>query len=196
HPAGTDAVNLCPPLRFMVLSAAQITRMSQLLDQALELDPEGRRRWLEGLPAEHRDLEAALRRALLREGTDSSRVAPIDTLPELHTEDDLSAAADTLRPGARVGPYELVRMLGKGGMAQVWFARRADGAYQRDVALKLPLELRLREAIAPRFVRERDILASLEHSNIARFYDAGITQDERPYLALEFVDGKDIVVWA
>ena len=180
----------------MVLSAAQITRMSQLLDEALELDPESRRHWLQTLPPEHRDLEPALRRALFREGSDNPGGVRLDTLPKVGAADS-SLAADTLIPGARVGPYELVRMLGKGGMAQVWLARRADGAYQRDVALKIPVDLHLREAIAPRFARERDILASLEHSNIARFYDAGVTQDERqPYLALELVDGKNLTAWA
>ena len=59
-------------------------------------------------------------------------------------------------------------------MAEVWLARRADGAFKRDVALKLPLLTRRRKDLEQRFAHERDILASLEHPNIARFYDAGI----------------------
>lgn len=98
--------------------------------------------------------------------------------------------ASGLNPGARVGPYELIRLLGSGGMAEVWLARRADGAFKRDVALKLPLFTRRRKDLAQRFVHERDILASLEHPNIARFYDAGVDADGLPYLSMEYVRGK------
>ena len=72
-------------------------------------------------------------------------------------------------------------------MAEVWLARRADGAFKREVALKLPLLTQLRKDLAQRFARERDILASLEHPHIARLYDAGIDDGGRPYLAMEFV---------
>jgi hypothetical protein len=59
-------------------------------------------------------------------------------------------------------------LFGAGGMAEVWLAKRADGAFKREVALKLPMVSRLRKALEERFIRERDILASLEHPNIAR----------------------------
>ena len=59
-------------------------------------------------------------------------------------------------------------------MAEVWLARRADGAFKREVALKLPMLTQLRADLEPRFARERDILASLEHPHIARLYDAGV----------------------
>jgi serine/threonine-protein kinase len=96
------------------------------------------------------------------------------------------------RPGAMIGPYQLERMLGEGGMGQVWLATRADGLYQRRVALKL-----LRPGLADpnlrlRFTRERQILARLEHPHIARLLDAGISGDSQPYLALEYVDGEPI----
>ena len=108
----------------------------------------------------------------------------------------LSARADggtaVLAPGDRVGPYRLKRELGAGGMADVWLAERADGAFTRDVALKLPMVSRLRRDLAQRFARERDILARLEHPHIARLYDAGVTDDGLPYLAMEYVDGQPI----
>ena len=91
--------------------------------------------------------------------------------------------------------YELVRELGSGGMAEVWLARRADGAYRRDVALKLPRLARLRKNLERFYERERDILASLEHPNIARLYDAGLTPDGLPYLALEDVRGQPLTTW-
>ncbi len=101
----------------------------------------------------------------------------------------------TLLPGERVGPYQLMRLLGVGGMAQVWLAQRADGAFKREVALKLPLVTRMRKELESRFVRERDILAGLEHPNIARLYDGGIDADGLPYLAMEYVQGQKLTAW-
>ena len=101
----------------------------------------------------------------------------------------------TLKTGDRVGPYELVRELGSGGMAEVWLARRADGAYKREVALKLPKLTRLRRNLERHYERERDILASLEHPNIARLYDAGLAPDGLPYLAMEYVQGQPLTAW-
>ena len=100
-----------------------------------------------------------------------------------------------LEAGDRVGPYRLLRPIGSGGMADVWLAERDDGAFAREVALKLPLVSRLRRDLAVRFARERDILARLEHPHIARFYDAGVSADGLPYLAMEYVDGRPITTW-
>ncbi len=103
--------------------------------------------------------------------------------------------ASGLNEGDFVGPYELIRLLGAGGMAEVWLARRADGAFKRDVALKLPLLTRRRNDLEQRFVHERDILASLEHPNIARFYDAGVDTEGLPYLSMEYVKGQTLMAW-
>ena len=94
-----------------------------------------------------------------------------------------------------VGPYQLIRQLGTGGMAEVWLAQRADGAFKRSLALELPTAMGLRPDIAKRFARERDILAGLEHPNIARYYDAGVSQERLPYLAMEYVHGEPITQW-
>src|SRR5690606_32996928 len=99
------------------------------------------------------------------------------------------------RPDALIGPYKLERLLGEGGMGQVWLASRADGLYQRRVALKL-----LRPGLADpnlrlRFTRERQILARLGHPHIARLLDAGISADNQPYLALDYVEGEPITDW-
>ena len=104
-------------------------------------------------------------------------------------------SASGLGPGGRVGPYELVRLLGTGGMAEVWLAKRADGAFKREVALKLPTVNRLRKDLEERFIRERDILASLEHPNIARLYDGGLDAQGLPYLAMEYVPGQALTTW-
>ena len=80
-------------------------------------------------------------------------------------------------------------------MAEVWLARRADGAFRREVALKLPLLGRPRADLEQRFARERDILASLEHPNIARLYDAGVDPSGLPYLSMEYVKGRPLTHW-
>jgi serine/threonine protein kinase/Tfp pilus assembly protein PilF len=110
-------------------------------------------------------------------------------------DDPTQAGASGLDAGDFVGPYELIRLLGAGGMAEVWLARRADGAFKRDVALKLPLLTRQRQDLAPRFVHERDILSSLEHPHIARLYDAGVDAEGLPYLSMEYVKGQPLLAW-
>jgi hypothetical protein len=77
-------------------------------------------------------------------------------------------------------------------MGSVWLAERIDGLLNRQVALKLPHGAWPHAQLAERLQRERDILAGLEHPNIARLYDAGLTTDGQPYLALEYVEGKPI----
>ncbi|HEY2677352.1 MAG TPA: protein kinase [Steroidobacteraceae bacterium] len=167
----------------MTLSVSQMAVMSRLLDEALPLDEAGRRLWLEALPAEHQDLRQYLREALL---SPQERI-PLDGIG--------GALGEALKPGARIGPYELLRCLGAGGMAEVWLARRADGAFKREVALKLPMFSHLRADLEQRFARERDILASLEHPHIARLYDAGVDPKGLPYLSMEFVQGEPLTDW-
>jgi len=173
-----------------------MARMSQLLDEALPLDEAGRRAWLESLPPEHRDLAPALREALLPEEAQAENLQALMSLPKLAVADHMtSAVASGLKPGARVGPYELMRLLGTGGMAEVWLSRRADGAFKREVALKLPRLAHAPAGLEARFARERDILASLEHPHIARLYDAGVEPEGLPYLAMEYVQGKPLIEW-
>ena len=103
----------------------------------------------------------------------------------------LDAMADSESAGAIVGAYRLLRRIGEGGMGTVWLAERADGLLQREFALKLP-NCAWRPDLVARMARERDILSTLEHPNIARLYDAGVTPEGRPYLALEYVAGRSI----
>ncbi len=167
--------------------------MSRLLDEALPLDAAGRRDWLDELSPEYRELAQYLREALLPGDSQAAELKSLSTLPKLGAADhEAPVAASGLQPGARVGPYELIQLLGAGGMAEVWLARRADGAFNRKVALKLPMLTQLRADLEQRFARERDILASLEHPLIARLYDAGIDPNGLPYLAMEYVPGQPL----
>jgi len=180
----------------MALSISQMAQMSQLLDEALALDEAGRRAWLERAAQRHPDLAAALREALLPGAAQAAELKALMSLPKLNAADEASApAASGLRSGALVGPYEIIRRLGAGGMAEVWLARRAEGALKREIALKLPMLNRLQAGLEARFARERDILASLEHPYIARLYDAGVDPQGLPYLAMEYVQGAPLTDW-
>jgi serine/threonine protein kinase len=176
----------------MRLTAPQMAQISRLLDQALPLDEAGRRLWLETLSDDYQDLAGPLRQALLPEFHDKN----FATFLQSGDLDDYGATAATgLQAGERVGPYELIRLLGAGGMAEVWLAKRADGVFKREVALKLPSLTRVRRELEQRFARERDILASLEHPHIARLYDAGIDPKGFPYLSMEYVQGELLTDW-
>ena len=92
--------------------------------------------------------------------------------------------------GRRFGPYRIVRPLGRGGMGAVYLAVRDDDQFHKEVAIKtLKFELESGSAVA-RFRHERQILAHLEHPNIARLLDGGTTEQGTPYIVLEYVDGR------
>ncbi len=156
-------------------------RLSPLLDALFELEPAERERHLAELRGTDPALAAELEELIsLEHGSEDFLLEPVVSM------------APSARSGAMVGPYRLELLLGEGGMGQVWQAARADGLYQRRVALKL-----LRPGLADpnlrlRFTRERQILARLEHPHIARLLDAGISNDSQPYLALEYVEGEPI----
>lgn len=164
------------------MDAERWQRLSPLLDALLELDPVARAERLSELRADDAELADQLTELIaLEEGHEDFLSEP------------LVAPQNTgMRPGVEVGTYRLESLLGEGGMGQVWLASRADGLYQRRVALKL-----LRPGLADtnlrtRFTRERQILARLAHPHIARLLDAGISRDGLPYLALEYVEGEPI----
>jgi non-specific serine/threonine protein kinase/serine/threonine-protein kinase len=94
--------------------------------------------------------------------------------------------------GRRFGPYRVTRELGRGGMGAVYLAERADGTFQQRVALKLVKRGMDIEQVVARFRAERQILASLEHPNIARLLDGGASDDGQPFLVMEYIDGQRI----
>ncbi len=158
-----------------------------LVDGALDQPPAVRRAWLTEAATEPtlRDEALAILDADARSNDFLERPALGPGLAALR------ASAEVPGTGARVGPYEVVRQLGSGGMGHVLLARRADDVYRHHVAIKLvdratdPSSLR-------RFRAERQILAGLEHPQIARLYDGGTTDDGCPYLVMEHVEGERI----
>ena len=97
-----------------------------------------------------------------------------------------------VRPGQRLGAWEIVRAVGEGGMGEVFEARRADGQYDGRAAVKLLKRGMDSAAVLRRFAQERQALARLSHPHIARLLDAGANADGLPYFVLEYVDGQSI----
>ncbi|MBL8205500.1 MAG: serine/threonine protein kinase [Blastocatellia bacterium] len=97
-----------------------------------------------------------------------------------------------LQAGQRIGAYKLLQELGQGGMGSVWLAQRADEQYQKRVAIKLIKRGMDSDEILSRFRDERQILASLDHPNIARLLDGGTTPDGLPYFVMEHIEGQPI----
>ncbi len=105
---------------------------------------------------------------------------------------ELLSDGNGLEAGARCGPYVLVRLIGRGGMGTVFLAERTDGELDQRVAIKFVPAAPVSAASRDRFLRERQILASLQHAGIAHLLDAGHTAAGQPYLVMEFVDGAPI----
>ncbi|HEY4449012.1 MAG TPA: serine/threonine-protein kinase [Steroidobacteraceae bacterium] len=178
----------------MDVTPATWAALSTLLDEALELDAVKRSEWLQRLAATQPALVPPLSRLLAAHAI-SETADVLARLPQLAAPVPGVAEASGLAVGELIGPYRLTRSIGSGGMAEVWLAERADGAFEREVALKLPRLALLRPDLAARFGHERDILARLEHPHIARFYDAGVSVDGLPYLAMEYVAGRPLIPW-
>ena len=109
--------------------------------------------------------------------------------------EEVLRSADGPAPGS-CGPYRLIRLLGSGGMGAVYLAERSDGEIQQKVAVKLLRADDHRAAWRSRFLKERQLLASLHHPSIVHVIDAGHTDDGRPYLVMEYVEGTPIDVYA
>ncbi|MBC7798245.1 MAG: serine/threonine protein kinase [Pyrinomonadaceae bacterium] len=97
------------------------------------------------------------------------------------------------RIGEIVGSYEIVREIGRGGMGTVYLAHRVNGDFRQEVAVKIVKRGMDTNFVVSRFRRERQILASLNHPNIARLFEGGTTTDGLPYFVMEFVDGQDLM---
>jgi tetratricopeptide (TPR) repeat protein len=130
-------------------------------------------------------------------GSDFSLKAELEKILDAHerTGPFLEESAAVMAPpwiGRRVGPYQLIELLGTGGMGEVYKAVRADEQFQQEVAIKLVRGGYDTKQILERFRAERQILATLSHANIARLLDGGATDEGMPYLAMELIEGERI----
>lgn len=106
----------------------------------------------------------------------------------------VEAETATVEDG-RIGPYRLVRTLGRGGMGTVYLAERVDGQFDQQVAIKVLRRGLDTDDVLRRFLAERHVMASLQHPHIARIFDGGTTDDGRPYFVMEYVDGIPLTAY-
>jgi serine/threonine-protein kinase len=170
--------------------------IDELFARALDVDPADRPGFLGAACQGDAELLRAVS-ALLDQHRAAAHIIGDSALefdPDLLSELEAADAADHLLHDAqlRVGPYRIVREIGRGGMGAVYLAERADGEFEKEVALKLVKRGMDTDEILARFRHERRILASLEHPSIARLYDGGVSDDGRPYIVMELVEGEPI----
>lgn len=176
--------------------------VDRILDEALDLPADVREAHVRRAAADDPELERLLLRLVDRLRTDegSALVPDRDVVLAAFSGDDPSlypgVGAEDMEPGTLVGPFRVLHRLGRGGMATVYEAERADGAYEQRVALKVLRRGVDTEDLLHRFLAERQILSSLNHPNIGRLLDGGAMATGRPYLVMELVDGEPITAWA
>ena len=169
------------------MDQAQVQRVRALFDALVDL------------PTSERD------DALERDAADDPAIR-VEVRALLHIADSQDFLTDDLRTtsldyddagmvGEHLGAYKLERVLGTGGMGTVFEATRDDAQFQKRVAIKLVMRSSAADLLVARFRLERQILARLEHRNIATLLDGGLTPDGRPYLVMEYVDGAPITAW-
>ncbi len=164
--------------------------IKDILLEALNLDASGRRDYLDraDMTAETRqEVESLL---LLEEEAEDFMSLPVGEFSkDFFALDETNTSAVI---NQKIGVYEIVSELGVGGMGSVYLARRADGKFEQRVAIKLLKREFNTEKIRRTFKREKEILATLAHPNIATLLDAGTTDDGIPYLVMEYVKGQPI----
>lgn len=173
------------------MDAERWQRLETLFFAALETPPPERTAWLDHAcagDAELRaELDAVLAAHLMASQAEGAR--------RVGRPGDGSAPADAMI-GTRIGPYQLDQRIGHGGMGVVYRAHRVDEQYHREVAIKLVRSGHDADEMTRRFRVERQILANLQHPNIATLLEGGVTQDGQPYLVMPYVPGVPITDYA
>jgi serine/threonine protein kinase len=169
----------------------RLRRVDELVQSSLACGPGEQAALLDAACAGDPELRAEVESLLgYRE-----RVRDFIEVPALTLAAELLAGVDGEGDGVRgqqIGPYRIVREVGRGGMGAVYLAERADGEFEQQVALKVVRRSFADSELARRFRQERQILASLNHPNIARLLDGGVSADGEPYLVMEYVEGARI----
>jgi eukaryotic-like serine/threonine-protein kinase len=179
--AGNRRLTVMTPERWIEVKAAFST-----VDELCEAE---RETFLAAMAARDPDLRAQVE-ALLQAQSRPEAILDFDVRHFLPADVDLAISDPRL--GSHLGAYELMECIGRGGMGAVYRARRADAAYEREVAIKLVRAGFATESVLQRMRSERQILADLDHPNIARLLDGGVTSDGDPFLVLELVRGEAI----
>ena len=167
-------------------------QIKQLFEAALKREPGQRLAYL----TEACGSDTALQReveALISSYEDAAGLTEAQTL-EAQGKQPAENRNDPME-GRRIGSYRVIREIGHGGMGAVYLAFRADDQYHKQVAIKLVRSGMDSDSILRRFRKERQILANLEHPNIARLFDGGTTEEGWPYFVMEYIDGHPIDVY-
>ena len=175
-------------------------KVRDVLHQAMQLEPEERPAYLDRSCADDDDLREQISELLEAEQdltTDFLESLPqaeaaLDRLTVLAASKSVFATSNEPLLGHRFGSYRIVEKIGSGGMGEVYRALRADDQYRKQVAIKLVGAGHDSKAVVQRFKNERQILASLDHPNIARLLDGGTSEDGRPYFVMELIEGLPI----
>jgi serine/threonine-protein kinase len=158
-------------------------RALELLEQALDWPPADVAARLRARCGEDSILFERVTK-LLTDTTRAGRALPTQLPTALH--------AEPLAPPEQIGPYQLVEVVGVGGMGTVYRAERVDGLFQQTVAIKLVRPSLLSDELVQRFAAERRILARLHHRNIAQILDGGTAATGHAYFIMEYVQGESI----
>jgi len=171
-------------------------RLAATFESMRVLDADQREAALQELEQRDPDLTKAVRSLLAQHVEDPDELAAPDRAfaPDI-VADAIREVADVELP-KQIGPYRVLRSLGHGGMGSVYLGEHTDPDLQRRVALKVLRTARHDPDVLRRFRVERRILGALQHANIATLYEGGTTDDGQPYVAMEFVDGLDLLAYA
>ena len=171
------------------MTPEQWQKIDHLLEMTLDLPAGERAIFLEQACAGDAGLRAEIE-TLLRAHDQATGFIERPPATEMAEVFDMGGREDL--SGQRIGPYQLISELGRGGMGVVYLAARADDEFRKQVAIKLVGYGPQNAPVMRRFRRERQILASLDHPNIARLLDGGRTEQGWPYLVMEYVEGTPI----
>ncbi|MCA9290043.1 MAG: serine/threonine protein kinase [Phycisphaerales bacterium] len=168
---------------------APIPSVDDLFADALDLDPAARAAFIDAQCADRPEVARELRSLL---GSHEAAAEFLHDRPAGPTVGDLQPSIPDENIGRRLGVYRLVERLGVGGMGSVYLAERDDEEFEKRVAVKLIRRGMDTAEVLARFRTERQVLAALEHPNIARLIDGGATPDGLPYLVMEYVEGRPL----
>ena len=170
------------------MSTTRWSDIEALFEEALALPASEREAFLERLHRRDAELHAEVASLV---GAHEEAGGFFEDLSDKLVSPFIARLDQEMPPPHRVGPYRIVRKLGVGGMSVVYLAERDDGQFQREAALKLIRSGEAKERLH-RFLSERQILASLNHPNVARLFGGGVAEDGRPYFVMEYVQGVPI----
>jgi serine/threonine-protein kinase len=174
----------------MELTPTRIDRLQSLFEQALALPADRRAAFLE---REAKGNDALRDEVLALIDSHESDSTLLNRPVNLGTPSTTDASRWL---GMRIGAWRVEALIGFGGMGTVCEAARADAQFEKRVAIKFLHAHASRPAAVQRFRTERQILANLEHPNVATLLDGGVTDDGQPYLVMEYIDGEPITSWA